>query len=283
MNIAATVIIYNPDKSVIANINSYSSFVKKLFIIDNSEVNVLEITDEIEKIERCEYLHDGENRGIAFRLNQACKLAILEGYEYLLTMDQDSTFSTNNINNYFNCINNFPKKEEAAMFAVGYTNPNEESAVCRSIITNEIITSGSIINLSLFPIVGDFDENLFIDAVDSEYCYRASTLNYLIVQFTNIFLMHKIGTVSNHSLVFFSNKTPRMLHSPLRLYYMTRNFLYVKSKYKKSCPQSIKHSKEALLNRLKNNFLFNKQKLLIAKYVLRAIVDFNKGNMGKYK
>ncbi len=71
MTIAAAVILYNPDKKTIHNLSSYSSFVNTLYAIDNSETPQAEIAELIKDIPNCHYIHDGENKGIAKRLNEA--------------------------------------------------------------------------------------------------------------------------------------------------------------------------------------------------------------------
>ncbi|MER3463640.1 MAG: hypothetical protein C4329_03655, partial [Chitinophagaceae bacterium] len=71
------------------------------------------------------YLHDGENRGIAARLNQACKLAIQEGFAWLLTMDQDSFFSDQMLDQYLHCCATYTQLNKVAQFGITYVNKEE--------------------------------------------------------------------------------------------------------------------------------------------------------------
>ena len=102
--IASIFILYNPLQTVESNIASIQPFIAKVYLADNSE----HVWPHCEKLQcnfpEMEYLHDGENKGIAARLNQICELAIQEGYNWLLTMDQDSYFSENEIKKYFTTI-----------------------------------------------------------------------------------------------------------------------------------------------------------------------------------
>ncbi|HRI19294.1 MAG TPA: glycosyltransferase, partial [Panacibacter sp.] len=103
MKIAGAVILYYPDENITRHILSYIHVLDKLYVADNSENKNNALFEQIIKIKNVVYLHDGENKGIASRLNQAAKLAIEEGCEWLLTMDQDSYFEKNTVDAYLNC------------------------------------------------------------------------------------------------------------------------------------------------------------------------------------
>ncbi|MFN2438727.1 MAG: hypothetical protein ABR503_05970, partial [Chitinophagaceae bacterium] len=104
MNIAGVVILYNPSNDVVSNINSYLPYINKLYVVDNSENSALSMLQETGVAEKVIYIHDGENKGIAERLNQVVEISLAEGFDWLLTMDQDSLFSYSSISSYFNCI-----------------------------------------------------------------------------------------------------------------------------------------------------------------------------------
>ena len=108
-NFAACVILYHPKKDDITNISTYANKVKKVYVFDNTEGNSHE--SFFEGIENVNYFWDNENKGISIRLNEACQKAIEDNFEYLMTMDQDSFFSEENIDRYFEDILNFKKKK----------------------------------------------------------------------------------------------------------------------------------------------------------------------------
>jgi len=279
MSIAATVILFHPSSSVPGNIQSYSPFVDKVYIIDNSEETAETRVPGISRIPRCVYLHDGENKGIAARLNQACALAKADGYTHLLTMDQDSAFKTGDIKTYLTCIDAFPGKDRVAMFGVEFMEEHQLPGACQPQETEHLITSGSILNLAADA--GGFDEHLFIDMVDTEYCYKSIIAGYKIIQFKNILLEHRLGTTVYKKSVKNLRYTPRNLHAPVRIYYIVRNYLYLKSKYGQRFGEDIARNRQSVLNRIKNNLLYNRQRLSVLKYIIRGITDFNRNRMGK--
>ena len=283
MNIAATVILYYPSMDVLANIQSYVSFAGRLYVMDNSEKADPGISRRLQELRDCVYIHDGENKGIAARLNQACRLARHDGYSSLLTMDQDSAFTHENITGYLRCIQQFSGREQVAMFGVEYEGAPAIATDCAAEEIDHLITSGSIVNLDLFDAVGGFDENLFIDGVDQEYCYKSIVAGYKIVQLKNIQMAHTLGTVVSKRSLKNLRMTPRTLHTPVRLYYIMRNHLYLKAKYGQFFPINTARNQKELFNRIKNNLLYNNRRWKVLRYLLKARADFRNKNMGKIK
>jgi rhamnosyltransferase len=281
MNIAGVVILYNPSNDVISNINSYLPFINKLYVVDNSENSSSSTLQEIVSSEKVLYIHDGENKGIAERLNQIVEISLAEGFEWLLTMDQDSFFTQENITTYLNCVSKFDFSKNIGIFGVDFENISNNTSNCESEETDQLITSGSILNLKVCKETGKFDEALFIDEVDLEFCYRLISSNFKVIKFKNVTLNHQLGHIYfGRSLKSFQ-KTARTLHSPTRVYYMVRNYLYVKKKYAGKFTKSHKSRRKALLTRLKNNLLYSKKKLVVLRYIIKGISDFYLNKMGK--
>ncbi|RZK22252.1 MAG: glycosyltransferase [Flavobacterium sp.] len=99
--IAGCVILYNPSVAVIDNVKSYIEYVTELIVIDNSERYDSIIIDFFTSQNKITYLNNNANLGIAKALNQSCELAQKKNYKWLLTMDQDSSFSSEAIKNLF--------------------------------------------------------------------------------------------------------------------------------------------------------------------------------------
>jgi rhamnosyltransferase len=255
----------------------------KLYIIDNSEIPSKVLIDKLKSFSNVIYIHDGENKGIAERLNLSSNLAVHDGFEWLLTMDQDSSFEKGSFLNYLNCINSFDKKENVSMFGINFVEKVNQSVFCHPINVNHLITSGSVLNLRLISLIGGFDEKLFIDEVDFEYCLRSVSRGFSIVQFVNIFLNHNLGQRSTHRSFKTTRLTSRTLYPPPRIYYMTRNFLYVKRIYQKQFTEEIRLRRKILLNRFKNNVLYNNERVSVMKNIIKGAWDFRKKKMGKLK
>jgi rhamnosyltransferase len=283
MKIAAVVILYHPESTTVENILSYIHHVSKLYAVDNTEISDPSFIVSIRsRIPGTDYIHDGENAGIAKRLNQVCQKALAEGYDYILTMDQDSSFKPEVIDNYFECFNNYPDKHEVSMFGLQYEHPHWASMQCDAEPITQLITSGSLVNLAIFEKLGGFDEKLFIDTVDFEYCYRSIVNQFKVIRFRNVFLTHNLGTTGLQNATIVSRAKELRFHSPLRLYYMVRNYFYLRRKYAKYFPAEFAMSKKAILSRVKTNLLHGKNKFETLRFISRAVADYKRNSMGKY-
>ena len=100
MNLAATVVFFNPQKEDIENLRTYAPYVSVVYAIDNSENENYELIDELRKFPNVKYFPNKKNYGIAGGLNIASKQALNDGYSWLLTLDQDSSFSDEDIKKY---------------------------------------------------------------------------------------------------------------------------------------------------------------------------------------
>ena len=283
MKIAAVVILYHPAKDAILNIKTYYEWVDKIFVFDNSETESA-IKDDLTKLSKVEFHQNFINEGIARRLNEACRKAIDEKFDWLLTMDQDSNFSNEAIRYYMNCFRTYTEKEKVAMFG---TNRSREiipnTAECQPKEIQDLITSGSLLNLSLFNEIGGFDELLFIDLVDNEYCARAKMKGFSIILFSNINLFHELGKqVKNASIkTLFLVKKKKEVHSPLRCYYMYRNLLYIENKYKEQNEGFTKKLRKDIIARIKICVLYGGEAKSIFKHLKIAKADFRNNRMGK--
>jgi rhamnosyltransferase len=210
-----------------------------------------------------------KNNGISAVLNVAALKAIQNGNDILLTMDQDSFFSKEMINKYSSFVDslNWSKTSVVGVAPKDYDNhvlleKNLEPAILTPV--QLLITSGSFLNLKLFSLVGGFDERLFIDWVDYDYCLRSILSGYSVCLASNIYLFHVGGTPYK----FLGRKIA--LYSPDRYYYIFRNHLYMWRKYIKYFPKLI------FKNILVNIFLSILPNIILSKNKVKFIVSLNR-------
>jgi rhamnosyltransferase len=223
------VISYNPDEQLVQNIKNLVKQVDKVIVVDNGsfDVNSIKCLNAIENLRdpNIQIVLNEKNLGIATALNQGISLSIEENHEWLLTFDQDTLVPDGFIDSLFDCYDNIESKQDIAMLcplrvdSIPYQKSLFDSNSYRYI--SSTMTSGSLMKISVIKDIGMFDESLFIDWVDHDYCMRAKIAKYKIVQSTNTPLFHVAGNITQH--VFFSKKIPTSNHSALRRYYMSRN------------------------------------------------------------
>ncbi len=279
MKIVGTVILYNPDSQLSERINSYLPFVEQLYVIDNSDKQNESFFNDILDINKLIYVWNESNLGIAEALNIALQMAYKNNADWLLTMDQDSSFSLESISIYFQSVKEFININQVGIFAPNYNyhgNPSSNNFSDEQIV----ITSGSLINLAISKYIGDFDNNLFIDEVDHDYCLRIIKHGYRVVMFREIDLIHKLGnqiTIKN----IFGNPIKIMGHSPLRNYYQVRNVLYMRKKHHLNFNKITKSRVKSVKKHIRQNILYGDHKIERIKFVILAIKDFLFNNMGK--
>ncbi len=274
------VILYNPDeKKVLKNISTYIHSLTLLLVYDNSEkYNPSIEISLINYSKKIKYFSFLENKGIAFRLNQAIEFAKKYGYDFLLTMDQDSSFSDDDIENYFSIIKN-NKIANVAQFGIN-CQPSFTKILSKPEIAISLITSGSVINLKHIDNVGIFDESFFIDFVDTEFSYRVTNKGYINLLCSNIVLNHSIGNlILARSFVNF-RKSQRIIHSPIRVYYILRNGLFLLFR-NKSLTYIQKKDVIRSMKIIKNDLLYNPNLREVYFYIFRAFRDFVLNKMGK--
>lgn len=183
--ILTVIVLYFPEKEV-------GGFQGDTLVVDNTQNNI----------------------GVAAALNKGLKKAIEENYDWLLTMDQDSTFEGESLEALKNEA--FLSNEKVAWVA-----PLQRTQKGIQINKYVAMTSGSMLRVSACKQVGFFEEKLFIDSVDNEYCLRLRKFGFKITHSNNAILNHSLGTLKNGVIS----------HSAARRYYITRNMLYVMFKY----------------------------------------------------
>ena len=280
MNIAGVVILYHPDLELLsANIQSYVSGLKQLYVYDNSESKTLGIEEALTKINpSIQYNYFNTNEGIAKRLNQAMDQAALHQYDYLLMMDQDSSFKAGDFEKYKTFIQS-SDYHHVAQFGVNcqpnFTQPKEQPEEALT-----LITSGSVLNLSLTQNVGPFNEALFIDFVDAEFSYRVIQHGYLNLMFSNIVLNHALGTLVEGRGLGNFKKSMRIIHAPIRVFYIVRNGLYLMFKTK-GLTLIMKKDVIRCIKIIKNDLIYNPQLFSVYKNVFAGIYAFIINRMGK--
>ncbi len=273
IKIAGVVVLFHPKMDELnQNIYSYIEYVDVLFVVVNSKFDkYLLVSDP--KIEIVDNVH---NLGIAKALNQASELAVARGYNWLLTMDQDSSF----FNDRFFEAFNLSDKSNVAIFSPNHDIKRimESGDLYKFENSDLVMTSGNIINLNMWQEVGGFEEKLFIDDVDIDYCLKVRTANARIITFKNIFLNHNLGKLKVVYIVSF--KFCLFQHVPIRTYYIFRNNLYTFVKHFRKHPVVIVRRIVELIKEFVRILLFQENRKQHLKYMFFGVRDFIIGKYG---
>lgn len=286
MRLAGVVVLYNSDNSIIENINSYLKEVEILFVIDNSEIINDGIINKIKQLgEKIIYISLGSNYGIAKALNIGAEEAIKRGYDWLLTMDQDSKFPNLMLRKLMDFLEvNMDKfYEKAGIVSPDHITKKGGGSKYKEGYKEElsIMTSGNILNLNVYEVVGEFNEKLFIDRVDHEYGLRLNLNKFKVIRYYGAKLEHNLGNIERKYLfnkVFFPKH-----HNAIRKYYITRNALFIVKNYKKQFPRYCRKQKKSIRKMIRNIILYENNKIKKLRMVGKGYIDFIKNKYGKYE
>lgn len=287
MKFGIGVIIYNPDKDAFERLAAYRKLTKYLIIFDNSEENT-DISAHI-KEKFSEYYFHKDNVGMSGALNKIFQTSLDLKLDVLLTMDQDSDFSNENINSVLDIIKN-ENDSEIAIYCPNYRKAyiNTESGSINfgnykidndvAMDVNYSMTSGSFYKVPVLKSILPLD-NLFIGYVDQDICYNLRLQGYKIRMLGWIGFDQRVGETLPDN---WYNKLIRgVRQTELRYFYMGRNNVYLQNKFKNS--KKIKQELRNNLIRIALNIsLSENKKIKKMTSLINGMINGKREKIGKY-
>ncbi len=86
-----------------------------------------------------------------------------------------------------------------------------------------------LLDIAIWERIGRFDEKLFIDLVDTEYCLRSRALGFEVLAVPDAILRHVLGDVSKKNLL--GKPVFPTHHSAFRHYYLSRNRMILMKRF----------------------------------------------------
>lgn len=271
--VGSCTVLYNPNESVLTNLNSYSNCVDVSVVVDNSDTKN-EISQSLKNDPNFIYIDMDGNKGIAAALNKGIEYLNSKNIDFALTMDQDSLFPTKYYPNILKLVNKY--KTDYSVIGLNF---NQDNGGLDEIIEVPYwITSGNFVNISDFMSVGGFMNELFIDYVDFELGYKFKKNGFKICYLKDFSLKHTIGNPIEIHL--FGKTYYAMNHSPIRYYYRYRNAYYLyhfvdRQFFKKE------YYKEMIVNTLKM-LIYEKNQKVKFSMIRKGIQDSKCKKMGKF-
>ena len=271
--VGSCTVLYNPNESVLTNLNSYSNCVDVSVVVDNSDTKN-EISQSLKNDPNFIYIDMDGNKGIAAALNKGIEYLNSKNIDFALTMDQDSLFPTKYYQDIMKLVNKY--KTDYSVIGLNF---NKENGGLDEIIEGPYwITSGNFVNISDFMSVGGFMNELVIDYVDFELGYKFKKNGFKICYLKDFSLKHTIGNPIEIHL--FGKTYYAMNHSPIRYYYRYRNAYYLyhfvdRQFFKKE------YYKEMIVNTLKM-LIYEKNQKVKFSMIRKGIQDAKCKKMGKF-
>lgn len=229
LSVFGIVTLYKPTSDVVENIRSYAPWLKALLVWDNTpEKERLRMDWQALFPEVRVTVRTGANTGIGQALSEARRQALADGFSHLLLMDQDSVFAPGVFDRYLYLV-----EQESAEGLVLFSPTRFESCYVegssRVLPVDEVIISGTLIPAGTLRKAGDFRVTFKMDAIDNEYSLRIRRLGGRMYRLEGIFFRHQLGYTIHRRFL----GIPMSSHnySPMRTYFITRNFLLLKRSY----------------------------------------------------
>ena len=295
--ISTIIVTHNPDinrfKKVVSALNNQ---IDKLIVVDNGSISSNKILNVLKnKNFKTESILLNQNFGLAKGLNIGIKF--LENSDFVLTLDQDTIIKKDAIETAINEYKILDKRiqKKTAIIHLNYEKIGDrliDRFIFKSLVLDKsefgcnknyyknflpvkyVIQSGMIIKYWVIKKF-KFNEALFIDQIDREYCSKITRQGFIILKSRKILAKHKlgIGIKINNQIIRYENKA--------RLRYFTRNSAYL-----------LKTQKLPFLEYLFEIVLFYRKYVLVKGFgsipslirlYISATVEGLIGNLGKIK
>jgi len=292
MNIGAVIVSYHPATELIENVAALLEQVDEVVIVDNgSGEYAKELLERLRSYPKVSVIYNRENLGIATALNIGVRHAKAAGHQWVATFDQDSQVTPGMIKTMLQGYDTYPEKEKVASLSPRYQNrlTGQVSSGKPKFASDDalgyaemlvVMTSGNLIKLSVFDAVGYFNEALFIDYVDSEFCLRCVSQGFKILEVKDAILLHRIGEPVQHRLLGKPRSTTN--HSIVRRYYIARNGIYVYKKFAFTQPAWVAHDAYQLLKTTILLVLFETDRMQKLAAIIKGVIHGVSGKMGKF-
>lgn len=241
-------------------------------------------------------IHLGTNQGIAAAANTGSDLAVQQGATHVIFFDQDSEAAPD-------MVQQLLKAEKTLLdagYPVGAVGPRyvdrrtglsarvlaADTQKCRKTMeppvdgtleVDMLITSGCMVPVHILKQVGGLREDLFIDHVDMEWCFRARSMGYGVFVAGSAVLMHAIGD----TLIRFAG-VKVIMHSPIRHYYMLRNGMALQRVNHMSATWR-RNMRFTMLKQFVFYSLFFPKRRTRIPMMIQGLWDGLKGRMGPYE
>lgn len=235
----AVVVSHHPDLAVlVALLDALTAQAGSVVVVDNASPEPA-LRDSCAAYPNVQLLPLSENRGLATALNVGIARArTLPQVSHVLLMDQDSVPEAGMVGALKVALDRLSGEARVAAVGPRFRDPREDTDApfvrirfpfnrmlhCEGdgdeVACDFLITSGCLIPLAVLDAVGGMDDDLFIDNVDLDWCFRASAQSYALFGVCEARMRHHHGAERRRV-----PGLPRgiVVHPPRRLFYMMRN------------------------------------------------------------
>lgn len=291
MKIICGIVLYNSQiNRLLEEFDSIINQVDEICLFDNGSDNIGEVENQvINKFhsKKVTLLKSKKNLGIGAALNRIFEYAESHNYDWVLTLDHDSVCPNDMVKNYTDIQLTIdvgmicPNIIDRGMATYYYSKIDAEKPFE---YIKRTIQSGAMVSTKCWKDVNGFDETMFIDFVDFDFCERLLIHGYKIVKVNSVELDHELGRKEKTLYAYIFKKlyektgkrfflyfTYKNVFSNDRCYYSARNNVIFIKRYKKY----LNNRKENFdcFDRIIRKILRSKNRTKVFLYSLKGIID----------
>lgn len=295
--VAAVVVGYMPEIDVLDRLLiSLSSQVDVLIFVDNGGSSKVLIDAPVER-QSLVYVDMKGNKGLGAALNKGFELAVNAAVDYVVTFDQDSNAEPELIAKLSTAMAHAKLKDPRCIAVspaffdrrdgkkINFPFYQSVNDVIRSVFCSDdehglvsvdiLITSGMYVSTQAWIEGYRYDEGLFVDFTDSEWCFRVRRQGYTLYGCLNIEMGHALSDAPPVKLFGLSF----LRYSPVRRYFFFRSTVAVcRMSHTPVCWK--KRLLLALVLRFFANVLIDKDKIKSMKMMLRGALHGWQNKLG---
>lgn len=274
--VGAVVVSYNGGPRLLETIGALREQTERVFVVDNGSGEDSQTVLSQSEGGGVRVLRNAVNCGVARALNQGVSAAIEEGCEWVLTMDQDSVARPGMVAEMLEC-----EREVSENLLVGALTPRVADSRMANVASahrgprwetrRSAITSGNLVRASVYSDIGGYDEGLFIDSVDFDFCLRLRRRGYSIVRCNEAVLSHALGSLRERKVL--GRPYRYVAHPPARQYYMLRNHVVITRRYGARFPLFCARKQVAMAANVLRTILFEPSRRENLKAMMKGLYD----------
>lgn len=228
----AIIVLYKANEQMVSSLyESLISQIDKLILVKNDDTDA----SFIQCFEKSCLIDLGKNYGIAYAQNCGIEEAVRIGADWILFSDQDTVYPENFVCEMLEIASDEILGKIGALTPIFYDEIKQQYSKIMVGKTKAIypkknkiyqithaISSGTLVPVDVIKKCGGMKDDLFIDFVDYEWCWRVLEHGYKIYCFSGIEIHHQLGDKLEKR---FGMKI--VSRSLFRFYYIIRNGYYL--------------------------------------------------------
>ena len=231
-DVAAVLVSWNPaiDRLTLV-IDALLAQISALVVVDNGSMNAEDIKSLVQSRKNSKLIELSENRGVSAALNVGVDHLRHLHPSWIVTMDQDSVVDNGAIDRILDA---YGELDQATQLQCGILALRAYAGPWRLPLTRltdglmvvgergdfterrGVITSGNLVRAELFDLTR-FDESLFVDQVDFDFCYSVRRIGFLVLEHKAFSMNHVLGERPTKA------KRQHPYENDQRIYYIARN------------------------------------------------------------